>query len=263
MAERYTSLMALVLDEPVDDVGAVVETARVARRIDRASPVGDGREAQQVLWGGRMQRSVVRSLETADGRALIRVESYVGAEGVTQGMRRQAELLAALAEAVPHPVLSISDLSAAVERDTPWLERVAAGEVKLDDAITVHDEGDRLRWIHSHGAARFDVPDLEIYGLEGTGVPAATAAIRHVHRLLLRGGMKAELQLPDGTPVYLVPVTRAWQHLPLDWPGVGEAGKPRSEHDGPRATLSILTKRRFGRYPLDLDGVIDRLRGGA
>ncbi len=259
MPERYTSLMALVLDGPLDDVGEVLRTARESGAVDRHRPVGDPREAAEVLWGGRMQKAVARRVAGDDGAPLLRAETYIGAEGLVQGMRRHAQLLAGLAGAVPGEVLAVRDLSAAAERDLGWLRDVAAGQVSMEDAINVHAEGRGTVWVHSHGAGRFDVPDLELYGLHAGQVEAATAAIRRAHDLLLRGGLKVELSLPDGTPVYLVPVREAWQKLPLDWPGVGRAGQVRPGHEGPRATLSVLHPRRFGRYRLDLSGVVDRL----
>src|SRR6056297_1458418 len=39
VADRYTSLLALVLDAPVDDVAAVVQAAGNAGDLDRAAPV--------------------------------------------------------------------------------------------------------------------------------------------------------------------------------------------------------------------------------
>jgi hypothetical protein len=72
--------------------------------------------------------------------------------------------------------------------------------------------------------------------------------------------LQASLSLPDGTPVYLVPVLEAWQHVSLDWPGVGRAGQERGPGlDGPRASLSVLRRPRFGRYRRDLAGVVRRL----
>ena len=110
------------------------------------------------------------------------------------------------------------------------------------------------------GAGRLDVPDLELYGLAKAQVPAAVDAVRHVHDQLLDRGLKAELSLPTGEPVYLVPVLEAWQHLSPDWPGVGRAGQDRGPGlDGPRATLSILKQARFGRYKKDFSGVLKAL----
>lgn len=259
MAQRYTSLMALVLDRAVDDVGAVVGAARAGGRIDRHAPVGDPREAAEVRWGGRMQRAVVRAVESDDGEPLLRAETYVGADTVKEGLRRHAQLLRALAQATDRDVRGVRDLSAATDRDTAWLERVAAGDVDLEDGVIVHDEGRGTVWVHTHGAARFDVPDLELYGVKRSQVEPAARALRRVHDQLLRGGLRTELSLPDGTPVRLVPVRRAWQHLPLDWPGVGRAGQNRPGHDGPRASLSLMHRRWFGRYRTDLDGVLEAL----
>lgn len=259
MAERYTSLLALVLEREVGDVGAVVSDAQAAGDVDRARPVGDSAEAQEVAWGGRMQRAVVRSVEGEDGAPLLRAETYIGAEGLRQGMRRHAQLLRGLARQLSGQVAGVRDLSAASERDEAWLERVAAGHVTQQDAIHVHDEGVRTRWVHTHGAARLDVPDLELYGLAAAQIPGAARVLRSVHDQLLRLGLQAELSLPDDTPVYLVPVLEAWGSLPLDWAGVGRADQPRPGHEGPRATLSVLHRPRFGRYRKDFKGVLARL----
>jgi hypothetical protein len=259
MPERYTSLVALTARSAVDDVGAVVAAARDGGVVDRHSPVGDPREAQEVHWGGRMQSAVVRRLDDADGTPLLRTEAYIGADGATQGLQRQAALLRSFADVLGPEVTAVRDLSAAAEHDLAWLRRVADGQVRHDDVINIHHEGRGTHWVHSHGAARLDVPDLELYGLRSDQVDDATAAIRHVHQRLLRVGLRADLALPDGTPVFLVPVRRAWQRTPLDWPGVGRAGQPRQGHEGPRATLSVLGKRRFGRHRIDLDGVRERL----
>lgn len=258
MAERYTSLMALVLEQPVEDVRRVIEDARAAGALDRHSPVGDPADAAEVAWGGRMQKAVVRRLEGEDGSPLLRAETYIGAEGLRQGLRRHAQLLRALAGPVDR-VGAVRDLSADREHDLAWLDRVAAGEVRVEDAIHVHHEGRGTFWVHTHGAARFDVPDLELYGVTRPQLDAAEGVLRHVHPQLLERGLQAELVLPDGTPVYLVPALEAWGRLPLDWPGIGRAGQPRAGHDGPRATLSILHRRRFGRYRKDLQGVLEHL----
>jgi hypothetical protein len=175
-------------------------------------------------------------------------------------MRRQAQLLQGLARQLRGRVRGVRDLSSTLEHDEAWLARIAIGSVEPADAIAFVAEGEGLWWVRTHGAARFDVPDLELYGLPKGKVPAAEPALRHVHDQLLRGGMRAQLALPDGTPVYLVPVLEAWQHLPLDWPGVGRAGKERGpDLTGPRASLSVLHKPRLGRYRTDLKGVVARL----
>lgn len=259
MPEKYTSLMALVLDRPVDNVGAVVEAARRAREVDRNAPVGDPLEAQEVLWGGRMQKAVVRSVEDAGGAPLLRAETYIGGEGLKHGMRRHAQLLRGLARPLSDRVVAVRDLSAATEWDREWLDRVAAGHVEQRDAIAVHGEGQGTLWVHTHGAARFDVPDLELYGLTRSQVEPAQQLLRRLHAQLLRGGLRAELTLDDGTPVHLVPALEAWSRLPLDWPGVGRAGQSRVGHEGPRATVSITHKPRFGRYRKDFGGVLQRL----
>lgn len=260
MADKYTSQMALVLDEPIEDLGTVVQAAVSAGDIDRAGPVrGQASEAQEVHWGGRMQRAVVRRVDEPD-RAVLRVEAYIGGEGMTRGMARQAELLQALARQLRGRVTSVLDLETQREHDLGWVARIAVGGAERDDAIVVRDEGPGTFWVHSFGAARFDVPDLELYGLPRAAVRAGVAAIPHLHDQLLAGGLGAHLTLPSGEAVYLVPVTEAWQHLPLDWPGIGRAGSDRGPGlDGPRATLSLLHKARFGRYRRDFAGVVSAL----
>ncbi|MDX1620106.1 MAG: hypothetical protein R3320_03890 [Nitriliruptorales bacterium] len=260
MAERYTSRIALILDQPVEDVGAVVRAAGEAGDIDRGAPVGDATEAQEVHWGGRMQKAVVRRvIDDQDGSPLLRTETYIGDQGVTEGMRRQARLLQALSRQVDG-VTGLRDLSAMVDRDEAWMNRLAVGAVELVDAITTHAEGEGVWWVFTHGAARFDVPDLELYGLNRSQIEGAKEVLRHVHRQLLDRGLGGTTTLPDGETVYLVPVLEAWPNLNLDWPGVGRAGKDRGPGlDGPRATLSVLHKPRFGRYKKDFKGVVDRI----
>lgn len=262
MPDRYTSRIALVLDRPVDDVGAVVQAARQAGDIDRAAPVrGEGEVAQEVHWGGRMQKAVLRQVvDEADDVPLLRSEAYIGSDGLSNGMRRQAQLLQALGRRLRGRVVGVRDLSAEADRDEAWLNRVAIGSVTRDDAIAVVAEGEGTWWVRTHGAARFDVPDLELYGLNRAQLPAAEVALGHVHDQLLDHGLKASLSLPGGTAVYLVPVLEGWQHVPLDWPGVGKAGMDRGPGlDGPRATLSVLHPPRLGRYRKDLQGVLDTL----
>lgn len=263
MADRYTSLVALVLDRPVDSVRRVVEAAGRAGDIDRAAEVrGDGDEAMEVHWGGRMQKAVVRRVEADDGAPLLRTEAYIGDQGPTEGMRRQARLLQALSRPLEGHVTGLRDLSALADRDTAWMNRLTVGAVDQPDAIAHHVDGEGVRWLHTHGAARFDVPDLELYGLNAAQVEPAGPVLRHVHDQLLRGGLRTELHLPGGEPVHLVPVLDAWRHLNLDWPGVGRAGQDRGEGlDGPRATLSITHKPRLGRYRTDLEGVLEALAG--
>ena len=263
MADKYTSRIALVLDEPVANVEAVVRAAGKAGDIDRASPVrGQAADAQEVHWGGRMQKAVIRRVvdEEGDGAPMLRTETYIGGDGVTQGMTRQAQLLQALARQFKGRVVAVRDLSASTEHDLAWMNRVAIGAVELDDAIVVRSDGEGVWWTHTHGAARFDVPDLELYGVPKAKVPAAQEVLRHLHGQLLDKGLKAALDLPSGEPVYLVPVLDAWQHLSLDWPGVGKAGEDRSpDLVGPRATVSLLHKPRLGRYRKDFEGVISVL----
>ncbi len=261
MADRYSSQIALVLDHPVDDVGEVVRAAGHVGDLDRAAAVRDeGHLAQEVQWGGRMQKAVVRAMADTDGRPLLRTETYLGEDGLTGGMQRQAKLLQALTRQLPGRVEGIRDIAAMTDRDLAWINRVAIGAVQHGDGIVTRVDGEGTRWVHTHGAARFGVPDLELYGCNRAQAEAAPQVLAHVHEQLLTRGLKGELQLPDGTPVYLVPVLEAWQEVPLDWPGVGRAGRDRGPGlDGPRASLSVLHKPRLGRYRKDLAGVLDAL----
>ena len=255
MADRYTSRIALLLDQPAGPVDEIVKRAGTAGDVDRGTPVrGEGAEAMEVNWGGRMQRAVIRRV-SEDGRHLLRTEAYVGDGGPKDGIKRQVLLLQGLARHV-EGVAGVVDLEARVEHDLGWLNRAAVAGAPLEDLISHEVDGLGTRWVHTHGAARFDVPDLELYGLSAGQTDAASAALRHVHRQLLTGGLESELSLPSGEPVYLVPVLDAWQHCDLEWPGVGRAGKERGPGlDGPRATLSLLHKPRFGRYKVDLEGL--------
>lgn len=260
MADRYTSLMALRLDGPLDDLGAVVTAAVAAGDVDRHAPIGDGRDAHEVNWGGRMAKAVLRSVLAEDGTHLLRAEAYIGGEGPVNGSTRQAQLLQGIARQLSGRVTGVVDLSAQSDHDTAWLNRLAIGAVEQSDVIVPMDVGEGTHWVHTHGAARFDVPDLELYGLSRGQVDGAVAALGHVHAQLLATGLSAELALPGGEPIYLVPVLEAWQHLSLDWPGVGRAGTDRGPGlDGPRATLSILHKPRLGRYRKDFAGVLSTL----
>jgi hypothetical protein len=266
MNSARSSTIALVLDRPVDDVGAVVAEARAAGGIDRASAhLGDGTSAQDVHWGGRMQRAVVRAAED-DGVAMLRTEVVIAGDGLVEGLSRQAALLAALARVLPGRVRGVRDLSARVDRDDVWLTRVAAGIVDPGDAVVVDvgagpgDARGAVGWVLTHGAARLGVPDLELYGVPVGSVDAARGALVRVIGQLAEGGLAAPLSLADGTPLRLVPVLEVWSTLPATWPGLGCAGVDRGPGlDGPRATLSVLHRARFGRHRLDLDGVRERL----
>lgn len=260
MAERYTSQIALVLEDPVGDVETIVQAAGKAGDIDRGSPVrGAGDEAMEVHWGGRMQKAVIRRLiDQRDDAHLLRTETYIGDQGLKEGMKRQASLLQALARQLRGRVRGVRDLSGMTDRDEAWMNRVAIGAVELEDAVVVRDEGEGTHWVHSFGAARLDVPDLELYGLHRSQVSTAQEVLRHVHEQLLRKGLKTDLELPGGEPIFLVPVLEAWQELNPDWPGVGRAGVERGPGlDGPRATLSLRHRRRLGRYKRDYQGVLD------
>lgn len=256
------SLIALVLDRPVDDVGAVVADARAAGGIDRAAPhVGDGRTAQDVHWGGRMQRAVVRAVEDY-GVPTLRLELAIASDGLVEGLSRQAGLLAALSRVLPERVRGVRDLSARVDRDEAWLMRTAAGVVDVQDAIVaVVGEVADVGWVLTHGAARLGVPDLELYGVPTGALDAARDELLHVAGQLAVGGLAAPLALTDATSLRLVPVLEVWSDLPASWPGTGRAGIDRGPGlDGPRATLSVLHRPRLGRHRLDLDGVRDRIR---
>lgn len=265
MADKYTSRIALILDEPLADVGEVVAAATSAGDIDRHGSVGDGVEAREVNWGGRMGKGVVRALaDEDDGVPLLRTEAYIGSEGLANGMMRQARLVQGLARALGPKVVGVRDISARTDHDPAWLNRMAIGAVEQDDAIRTVADGVGTHWVHTFGAARFDVPDLEIYGLARVQVDGAVEAVNHVLGIMLTRGLKADLALPDGTSVYLVPVLEAWQHLSLDWPGVGRAGKERGPGlDGPRATLSVLHPPRLGKYKKDFKGVLAALATAA
>lgn len=266
------SRMALVLDHPVDDVRAVVADARAAGGVDRASAhSGDGQTAQDVHWGGRMQRAVVRA-GTDDGEPMLITEVAIAGDGLIEGLTRQGTLLAALARVLPGRVRRVRDLSGRTDRDEVWLTRLAAGVVDPSDAVVVQvgepaesptSRRDTVGWVLTHGAARLGVPDLELYGIEEAALPAARAALQRIAGQLAQGGLGAALSLADGTPVRLVPVLEAWPTLPAPWPGLGRAGVDRGPGlDGPRATLSVLHRARFGRHRLDLDGVRERLTAG-
>ena len=262
MSGARPSLLALILDRPVEDVAEVVAAARAAGGIDRASAHRtDGTLAQDVHWGGRMQRAVVRAIDDA-GTPLLRAEVVIASDGLAEGLSRQAALLAALARALPGRVRGVRDLSARIDRDEAWMTRVSAGVVEVGDAVVsvVGAQAPPAGWILTHGAARFGVPDLELYGVPAGAAEAAVAALDRVAGQLVAGGLDAPLSLPDGTPLRLVPVLEVWPGLPAAWPGLGCAGVDRGPGlDGPRATLSVLRRPRLGRHRLDLEGVRDRL----
>lgn len=263
MGEATTSRVALRLSSPVPDLPALVATARAAGGVDRVAPIGDG-AALEVHWGGRLQRAAVRAVDDEDGAHLLRTEVALAGDGLVEGMARQSALLTALAAAAPAgSVLGVRDLSARAEHDPSWLVRLVAGGAAPADAVTtvvVAAEGRAPGWVRTHGAARFGVPDLELYGLAAGAEERAVAALGVVVGALLTGGMAAPLSLEDGTRVRLVPVLEAWSRLPLGWPGIGRAGEVRGPGlDGPRATLSVLHRARFGRHRLDLAGVVERL----
>lgn len=266
MTGARPSLMALVLDRPVEDVAKVVMAARAAGGIDRASAhLADGTLAQDVHWGGRMQRAVVRALDD-DGAPVLRTEVAIAADGLIEGLSRQAALLAALMRVLPGQVRGVRDLSARTDRDVVWLTRVAAGVVGATDGIVTVVGADAIReehsagWVLTHGAARFGVPDLELYGVPVGATAAAADVLERVAAQLVAGGLDAPLSLSDGTLLRLVPVLEVWPAMPAAWPGLGQAGVDRGPGlDGPRATLSVRHRPRLGRHRLDLDGVRDQL----
>ncbi len=261
------SIVGLVLDAPLEDVGALVATVRAAGGIDRASAhQGDGSEAQDVHWGGRMQRAVVRATGDEVG-PMVRTEVSIAGDGLVEGISRQAALLVALARALPDRVRGVRDLSARVDRDLVWLTRLAAGVVESADAVVTMtgtepaaDGRSTPGWVLTHGAARLGVPDLELYGVPDGCTASAHRMLAHVAGQLASGGLGAALALEDGTPVRAVPILEVWPTLPGGWPGLGRAGVDRGPGlDGPRATLSVLHRARFGRHRLDLEGIRDRL----
>ena len=262
MSGARPSLLALILDRPVEDVAEVVAAARAAGGIDRASAHrADGTLAQDVHWGGRMQRAVVRAIDEA-GTPLLRTEVAIASDGLAEGLSRQVALLAALAQALPGRVRRVRDLSARVDRDEAWMTRVSAGVVEVGDAVVsiIGAQAPPAGWVLTHGAARFGVPDLELYGVPAGAAEAAVVVLDRVAGQLVAGGLDAPLSLPDGTPLRLVPVLEVWPGLPAAWPGLGRAGVDRGPGlDGPRATLSVLRRPRLGRHRLDLEGVRDRL----
>ncbi len=260
MADRYTSKIALVLDAPAGSVEELVKVAGAAGDIDRGTAVRDeGADAMEVNWGGRMQRAVIRRLTDDDGRHLLRVEAYIGDKGPKEGTKRQAELLRGLARHVDG-VIGVVDVDARVERDVAWLNRVAVSGSTFEELVSHEVDGTGLRWVHTHGAARFDVPDLELYAVTAGRVEAAKQTLRYVHAQVQGSGLATDLKLPDGRDCYLVPVLQSWQHCDMQWPGVGRAGQDRGPGlDGPRATLSVLHRPRFGKFKVDLAGVVDEL----
>lgn len=259
MADAPTSRLGLVLGRPVD-LDAPIAAARDRGGIDRASPLAsDPDGAREVHWGGRLQRAVVRIVED-DGASVLRVEGVVATEGWRGGLAHQARLLAALAgalDAIGAPSVAVRDLSARRERDPDWLERAAAGALEAPEAVGLDVADGPRSWLATHGVARFGVPDLELYGVPEERVGHASAILLHVLALLLDGGLSAPLDDGAGRPLRLVPVLEAWPRLPIDWPGVGRGGRVRGPGlDGPRATLSLLRRRRLGSHPIDLAGVL-------
>lgn len=255
MADKYTSKMALVVASPPTDLLELLNRAAAQKAVDRATPVaGSDGEACEVNWGGRLQRAVVRVVSDG-GVAMIRVEAYIGQDGFPAGFARQAQLLAGIATQLD-TVESVRDLAAHATHDVAWLQRVAGGVVEFADAISINVDGTGVRWAYTHGAARFGIPDLELYGLTRDEVAPGCDVLPHVQQQLIARGIASDLRLPTGEPVYLVPVRDAWMKLSLDWPGIGRAGQVRGVGlDGPRATLSLLHPKRLGRYRQDFAGV--------
>lgn len=274
MTDALPSRLALVLDAPLDDLDPVLQQARLAGHLDRVGPLGAEPRgpgpvlAREVHWGGRTQRAAVRALaDDEDGAPLLRVEAVVAADGWSGGIARQAALVRGIAAALPGRVRSLRDGSARRDRPLDWLDRAVAGGLAPEDVVEVvvagggggADAGAAVAWVHTHGAARFGVPDLELYGLAPVQVEDGVALVRSVLARLLVAGLGAPLE-DRGRSLRLVPVLQVWPHLPLGWPGVGRGGRDRGPGlDGPRATLSVLHAPRLGRHRLDVDGVIARL----
>jgi hypothetical protein len=262
VADAPGSRLALVLDDAVD-LDAVITGAREVGALDHAAPLAsDPSRAREVRWGGRLQRAVVRVVPDGDD-LLLRVETLVATEGWRAGLAHQARLVADLAQVVAAGAAAtpvVRDLSARRDRDRGWLERAAAGELAVAEAVGIDVEPGRWSWLAGHGAARFGVPDLELYGVPVERIAAAESLLVHVVGALLERGLGAPLDDGRGRALRLVPVLEAWQHLPVERPGVGRAGRVRGPGlDGPRATLSVLHRRRLGRHRLDLTGVVDAL----
>jgi len=247
-------------------VDELVATLRAVGAVDRASPRGtDPARAQEVLWGGRMQRALLVREEPAasdDGRTRLRIEADIAGDGIVEGLARHAGLVLAVVRALGERVAGVEDVSARTLREIARLERIAVGDVQPDDVTTtIEVVAGEVGWLATHGAARAAVPDLELYGLTPAQLPAGRRAIDRILAQLLADGLRAPLSLPDDTPVRLVPVLEVWGLMPMSWPGVGRAGVDRGAGlDGPRATLSVLHRARLGRHRLDLDGVRVRLR---
>lgn len=260
MPDAPPSRLALALTEGVA-LDALVGEALAARAIDRAAPLAaDPGSAHEVHWGGRMQRAVLR-VQPDDhdpDRRLLVVATLVAGEGWRRGLAHQARLVGALADVLGAGSRGVRDLSARTARDDDWLAAAAEGTSAPADVVGLVSEGDRLRWIATHGAARFGVPDLELYGVPADRQQRGEAAILAVLGRLLDGGLGADIATPDGRPLRLVPVLEVWPRLDPTWPGVGRIGRVRGPGlDGPRATLSVVRRTRFGRLPLDLAGVTD------
>ena len=259
MADAPTSRIALATGDPVD-LDGVVMAAREGGAIDRSSPLAsDPEAAREVHWGGRLQRAVLRIVEE-DGASLLRVETVVADEGWRGGLAHQARLVVGLADALAtlgRPASTVHDLSARRVRDRAWLARAAEGALDAEAAVGIDVVSGPRSWLAVHGAARFGVPDLELYGVPGDRTERARSLLLRVQAALLEGGLGARIDDGSGRPLRLVPVLRAWPRLPLDWPGVGRGGRTRGPGlDGPRATLSLLHRPRLGRHRIDLAGVI-------
>lgn len=262
MADAPTSRLGLVLARPVE-LDAVVAAARAIGGIDRSSPLAsDPGAAHEVHWGGRLQRAVLRLVED-EGASLLRVEGVVATEGWRGGLAHQARLVSALVDALEtlgHAPLAVRDLSARRDRDPAWLGGAVAGTLRASEVVGVDVVVGERAWLATHGAARFGVPDLELYGVPSGRVDRGRELLLHVQASLLERGLSAALDDGSGRALRLVPVLEAWPRLPIEWPGVGRGGRLRGPGlDGPRATLSLLRPRRLGRHPVDLAGVVGAL----
>jgi hypothetical protein len=189
-------------------------------------------------------------------------EVDIVADGLVEGLARHAALVAALAAALPGRVREVRDLSARVVRDEGWLARVATGRLAATDGVRATvgaaAEGPRgVGWVLTHGAARFGVPDLELYGVAAGSdrpqrPPPSSTSPSSCSRWYRRGALAPGR---DAAPARAGPrgLARTAGRLAGDRDAPGVDRGPGL--DGPRATLSVLHRPRFGRYRLDLDGV--------
>ena len=258
MSGARPSLLALILDRPVEDVAEVVAAARAAGGIDRASAHrADGTLAQDVHWGGRMQRAVVRAIDEA-GTPLLRTEVAIASDGLAEGLSRQVALLAALAQALPGRVRRVRDLSARVDRDEAWMTRVSAGVVEVGDAVVsiIGAQAPPAGWVLTHGAARFGVPDLELYGVPAGAAEAAVVVLDRVAGQLVAGGARCTTVAPRRHGAAARPGARG-----VAWPARRLAGS-RARRGGPRSRTRWSAGHAVGPSPSAARTASARPRGG-